>query len=100
MHVITRSALTRFWETHPNAEPALRTWYKLTAQAQWSTFVEVRQTFPSADLVGKFTVFNIGGNNYRLIALVDFTYQKVFVRYVLTHAEYDKETWKNDPWYH
>jgi mRNA interferase HigB len=99
MHVITRTALIRFWESHPNAEPPLRTWYKLTSQAQWSSFVEVRRTFPSADLVGKFTVFNIGGNRYRLIALVDFTYQKVFVRHVLTHAEYDKEAWKNDPWY-
>lgn len=99
MHVITRSALTQFWESHPNAEPALRTWYKLTAQAQWSSFVDVRRTFPSADLVSKFTVFNVGGNNYRLIALVDFTYQKVFIRHVLTHAEYDKEAWKNDPWY-
>lgn len=99
MHVITRAALIQFWELHPNAEPPLRTWYKLTAQAQWSSFVDARRTFPSADLVSKFTVFNIGGNNYRLIALVDFTYQKVFVRHVLTHAEYDKEDWKNDPWY-
>ncbi|CAA9374764.1 hypothetical protein AVDCRST_MAG94-4450 [uncultured Leptolyngbya sp.] len=99
MHVITRSALTEFWQIHPNAEAALRTWYKLTAQVRWRNFVDVRQTFPSADLVGKFTVFNVGGNNYRLIALVDFNYQKVFIRHVLTHAEYDKEAWKNDPWY-
>lgn len=98
MHVITRATSIQFWELHPNAEPPLRTWYKLTAQSQWSSFVDTRRTFPSADLVGKFTVFNIGGNNYRLIALVDFTYQKVFVRHVLTHTEYD-EAWKNDPWY-
>ncbi|WP_414529831.1 type II toxin-antitoxin system HigB family toxin [Nodularia chucula] len=60
--------------------------------------VELRQTFSSADQVGNFTVFNIGGNNYRLITLVDYKFQKVFIRHVLTHAEYDKEDWKNDPW--
>ncbi|NJR74911.1 MAG: type II toxin-antitoxin system HigB family toxin [Scytonema sp. CRU_2_7] len=67
--------------------------------AQSQNFVELRQLFPSADQVSHLTVFNIGGNNYRLIALVDYKYQKVFIRHVLTHAEYNKEDWKNDPWY-
>jgi mRNA interferase HigB len=44
-------------------------------------------------------VFNIGGNKYRLITLVDYAYQKVFVRAILTHAEYDREDWKRDEWY-
>jgi mRNA interferase HigB len=61
--------------------------------------VELRQTFPPADKVGNFTVFNIGGNNYRLITLVDYEYQKVFIRHILTHAEYDKDDWKNDHWF-
>jgi mRNA interferase HigB len=66
---------------------------------KWQNFVDLRQVFPSADQVGNLTVFNIGGNNYRLITLVDYKYQKVFIRHVLTHAEYDKEEWKNDQWY-
>jgi len=99
MHVITRSALSQFWQKHPNAEPALRFWYKLTTLAQWENLAELRQTFPLADPVGNFIVFNIGGNNYRLIARVDFNYKKVFIRHLLTHSEYDKENWKNDPWY-
>jgi mRNA interferase HigB len=99
MHVISRSRLTEFWEKHPNAETSLRLWYKLTFLAQWQNFVELRQVFPSADQVGNLTVFNICGNNYRLITLVDYTYKKVFIRYVLTHAEYDKEDWKNDEWF-
>ncbi|MBW4563218.1 MAG: type II toxin-antitoxin system HigB family toxin [Mojavia pulchra JT2-VF2] len=98
MHIITRSRLSEFWEKHPNAQTSLRQWYKLTSLAKWQNFVDLRQIFPSADQVGNLTIFNIGGNNYRLITLVDYKYQKVFIRHVLTHAEYDTEDWKNDPW--
>jgi mRNA interferase HigB len=99
MHIITRVRLKEFWEKHPNAETSLRLWYKLTSLAQWQNFVELRQVFPSADQVENLTVFNIGGNNYRLITLVDYEYKKVFIRHVLTHAEYDKQNWKNDEWF-
>lgn len=99
MHIITRSRLVEFWEKHSDAETSLRTWYKLASNTQWQNFIELREVFPSADQVENLTVFNIGGNKYRLIALVDYSYQKVFIRHVLTHAEYDKEEWKNDPWY-
>ena len=99
MRVISRRALREFWEKHPNAEPSLLIWYQRTSDAEWQNFVEVRQVFPSADLVGNFTVFNIGGNNYRLICFIDYEYQIVFVRSVLIHSEYDKENWKNDDWF-
>ncbi|MEJ6480440.1 type II toxin-antitoxin system HigB family toxin [Nostoc punctiforme UO1] len=99
MHIISRARLSEFWEKHSNAQISLRLWYKLTSLAEWQNLVELRQTFPSADQVGNFTVFNIGGNNYRLITLVDYEYQKVFIRHILTHAEYDKDEWKNDHWF-
>ncbi|MBN3989835.1 MAG: type II toxin-antitoxin system HigB family toxin [Nostoc sp. NMS2] len=99
MHIISRARLSEFWEKHSNAQTSLRLWYKLTSVAEWQNLVELRQTFPSADQVGNFTVFNIGGNNYRLITLVDYEYQKVFIRHILTHAEYDKDDWKNDHWF-
>jgi len=99
MHIITRSRITEFWKKHPDAETSLRLWYKLTSFAQWQSFAELRQVFSSADQVGNLTVFNIGGNKYRLITLVDYEYQKVFIRQVLTHAEYDKQNWKNDEWF-
>lgn len=70
-----------------------------TKIAQWKNFIELRQIFPSADQVENLTVFNISGNKYRLIALVDYTYQKVFIRHILTHAEYDTDNWKKDSWY-
>jgi mRNA interferase HigB len=99
MHIITHSRLKTFWQKHPNAKPRLQGWYIRTRYAHWTNFVELRQIFPSADQVGKFTVFNIGGNNYRLITFIDYEYHKVFIRHVLTHAEYDREEWKNDPWF-
>lgn len=99
MHIITRSRLVEFWEKHPDSKTSLLLWYKLATTAKWKNFVELREVFSSADQVGSFTVFNIGGNKYRLITLIDYTYRKVFIRYILTHAEYDKDDWKNDEWY-
>jgi mRNA interferase HigB len=99
MHIITRSRLVEFWNQHSTAKTGLLLWYKITNAATWQNLVELHEIFPSADLVGNFMVFNIGGNKYRLITLVDYAYQKVFVRAILTHAEYDQEDWKRDEWY-
>jgi len=99
MHIITRSRLVKFWGQHATAKTGLLLWYKLTSSASWQNLVELHEVFPSTDLVSNFTVFNVGGNKYRLIASVDYTYQKVFIRHVLTHAEYDKKDWKQDEWY-
>jgi mRNA interferase HigB len=99
MRVVSRKALRRFWEKHSTAQPGLVLWYERISKARFETFNDLRQIFPSADWVGNFTVFNIGGNNYRLITLIDYDYQIIFVRAVLTHAEYDKENWKNDDWF-
>ena len=59
--------------------------------------MEVQSDYPSAESVGSFTVFNIKGNHYRLIVSIDYLAQTIYIKYVLTHAEYDKEQWKNDP---
>ena len=96
--VITRRKLTEFWEQHADAETRLRACYQVVSTADWRSWDDVKRVFPSADLVGRFVVFNIGGNNYRVIARVEFKVHKVFVRYVLTHAEYSKGGWKHDPW--
>ena len=98
VRVISRRRLREFWEVHARAEVSLRVWYKVVSTATWRDLVDVRSTFPGADQVGRLTVFNIGGNRYRLVALIDFTWQKVFVRRVMTHAEYDDGDWKDDPW--
>jgi mRNA interferase HigB len=94
MHVISERALREFWATHPDAESPIRSWIKVVEQAEWRQFADVRRSLNSADQVGKFTVFNIGGNKYRLIACIHYNRGKVFVRHVLTHAEYDRGAWK------
>jgi len=99
MRVISKRALREFWEKHPNAEPNLLQWYQRTSEAAWKNLAEVRQVFISADIVENLTIFNISGNNYRLITFIDYEYQLIFIRCVLTHAEYNKENWKNDSWF-
>ena len=94
MHLITRKTLTVFWQKHPDSKTALERWSGIIKKNNFDSFAQLRETFPSADLVGKLTVFNIGGNKYRLIAAIHFNRQKVYIRNVLTHKEYDKGDWK------
>ena len=96
MHVISEKLLRDFWADYPDAETPLRSWHREAEHAEWEKFSDVRDHYPSADQVGKFTVFNIGGNKYRLIAAIHFNRGKLYVRKVLTHQEYDKGEWKND----
>lgn len=99
MWVVTRQRLKAFWEHHTDAETRLRAWYRTVQASEWHTFADVRRTFGSADVVGAFVVFNVGGNNYRVICRIQYTTHKVFIRHVLTHAEYDTNAWKRDPWF-
>ena len=85
MHVITRKRLNEFAEKHPDMRSALANWYRLMKRETFRSFAHLRETFPSADLVGKLTVFNIGGNKARLIAALHFNRGKVYIRAVLTH---------------
>ena len=94
MHVISRKRLNEFVEQHPDARPSLAHWFGLIKRGAFANVIELRDTFPSADQVGKLTIFNIGGNNVRLIAAIHYNRQKVYVRSVLTHAEYDEQSWK------
>ena len=99
MRIITKTRLTNFYLEYPSAKRNLLAWYKITHDAAWQNLVELREMFPSADLVSNFTVFNIGGNKFRLFVYIDYEWQMVFIRHVLTHADYDKNDWKNDDWY-
>lgn len=97
MHVISRKRLVAFWQRHPESESPLTAWFKVARSGEWANLSELRNTFSaSADLVGYCTVFNIGGNRFRLITHVDYEFKRIYVRHVLTHAEYDRDAWKGD----
>ncbi len=91
MVVISKTQLNQFGQQHSAAADALDEWYKSVKQADWGNFAELRQTFNSADYVGNDRyVFNIKGNRYRLVAMIFFDIRTLFVRFIGTHAEYDK----------
>ena len=94
MHVITRRRLLEFAERQPDCARALDSWYRIVKRTDFASFAELRRAFPSADRVGRLTVFNIGGNKARLIAAIHYTGQRVYIRRILTHGEYDSGTWK------
>ncbi len=94
MRIISRKKLKEFWFKHPQSEIPLDNWYKIIARNSFKNLVELRSTFPSADLVDNLIVFNISGNKFRLITAVHFNTGTVYIRAVLTHAEYDKGGWK------
>lgn len=94
MHVIYRKALRDFWEQHPDSETALVRWFKVMERTEFAGFNDLREAFPSADKVDDWVVFNIGGNKYRLITSIHFNRGRVYVRHVLTHAEYSRGDWK------
>ncbi len=94
MHIITRKRLNEFAEKYPSAKSSLQHWYKLMKKRRFDSFNHLREIFPSADQVGKLTVFNISGNKARLIAAIHYNRQKVYIRSVLTHEEYNEGKWK------
>jgi len=91
MRIVTFKRIQEFIEQHPNSDIALRNWYKHTSKSEWDCFADIKRTFSSVDSVGNNRfVFNIKGNNYRLIAIVIFASKKVYIRFIGTHSEYDK----------
>ena len=93
-HVITRKRLNEFAEKHPDTKTALAHWYSAAKRNNFSSLAELKAIFPTADRVGKLTVFNIGGNKVRLIAAIHYNRKRIYIRAVLTHAGYDEERWK------
>ena len=93
MRIISRQAIVRFAERHPDALAPLMNWYRITKRADWNSLVELRRDFAHADAVGRRTVFNIHGNKYRLIARVNYRSKRTFILHILTHAGYSKGGW-------
>ena len=91
MRVIKRPTLRTFWEVHRDAEDELKAWYAEAERAQWKTPQDILKRYNSADILsGNRVVFNIKGNHYRLVAQIHYNTGIVYIRFVGTHAEYDR----------
>ena len=101
MRIISERRLREFWEAAKGAERDRRKktsleWITVVKLARWNTFTDVRETFNHRDVSSGCTIFDLGGNRYRIIAKVAYRIKVVFIREVLTHAEYDEGKWKGD----
>ena len=99
MWIITKRRLQQYWEEHQDTEGWLENWHKVTRWAKWKNLQDVRKSFPQADSVrvasGKSaTVFNVRGNNHRMITAIHYNTGKIYVMAVMPHAEYSKDKWK------
>lgn len=91
MRVVSRPTLKSFWILHPQAEQPLRAWYDEARQAAWSRPQDIKDHYATASFIGgNRVVFNIKGNDYRLVAAVAYRFQAVYIKFVGTHAEYDR----------
>jgi len=90
MHVISRKKLKEAALEHADLEAPLDAWFRIAKKAEWKSFTDVRKTFAMADAVGGWTVFNIRGNQYRLIVEINYAFGRIYVRHVLTHSQYDR----------
>ena len=89
--IIAKKTLRDFWKDHADSEQYLKTWYQTTKNSNWNSPYDVKQTFINASILkDSRVVFNIKGNSYRLIVKFNYVRQWAFIRFIGTHAEYDK----------
>jgi mRNA interferase HigB len=90
VRIIARKTLREFWKVHPDAEEPLLAWYREVEKEDWNTPAKVKAKYRTASIVGgNRVVFNIKGNDYRLVVKINYPYRVVYIRFVGTHAEYD-----------
>ncbi len=97
MYLISIRKLRADSAKYPDVSEQIETWNAAVEEAEWQNLEEVRLVYRDAEAVGNLTVFNIKGNAYRLIVGINYRKQMMYYKYFLTHAEYDKDKWKNDP---
>ena len=93
MNVISKDGMKQLTRNHPDCATAAMQWFRIAKRANWQNFEAVRQSINSADLVGNLLLFNLRGNAYRLIVRVNFKGQRLYVKALLSHQEYDKKEW-------
>lgn len=91
VRVIAKKILREFWQKHPDCEQQLKSWFREAEKGDWKNLHEIKKDYPSASILKHSrVVFNIKGNNYRLIVKINFHYQMMWIRFIGTHREYDK----------
>ena len=91
MRIISRKTLKEFWDLHPDCEQQLKIWFKEVKKAEWTNLNMIKKEFPSLSILqGNRLVFNIKGNNYRLIVRINFDFKIVWIKFIGTHKQYDK----------
>lgn len=96
MHIIARKTLVEFGVKYPDARNALERWWTICRKNSYSSFSDLKMTFGSADTVNKCVVFNIGGGKYRLVVRINYTGQRMWIKYVLPHKDYDQLNLRED----
>jgi mRNA interferase HigB len=94
VRIVSRKAIREAAARHGEWGASLNAWYKITKDADWKNFAEVRNSWSNSDVVGGFVVFDIGHNKCRLIATIKYKWRMVYIRRILSHAEYDREEWQ------
>jgi mRNA interferase HigB len=91
LRVIAKKTLRDFWAKHPDCEQQLKAWFQEALKSQWKKPGDIKKEYPSASFLAENrVVFNIKGNSYRLIVKINYDYQMIWIRFIGTHAEYDK----------
>lgn len=94
MRVVSRKRLRDAQAVHADLLDPLNVWWRVAEGSEWKSLADVRKTYRDVDAVGRYTVFNIKGNKYRLIVRMEYAKHKIYVITVLTHAQYDEGAWK------
>src|SRR5437868_9685086 len=96
MRIISERRIREFYEKNRESESVFREWIQVVRKADWLSFSDVRRSFNHSDVHDKFTIFDIGGNKYRIIAKIEYSKHIVFIRFVMSHGEYNKHSkWCN-----
>jgi mRNA interferase HigB len=94
MRIITERRIREFYVKNKLSESAFRDWIQVVRKADWQLFSDVRTSFNHVDFHHKLAIFDVGGNKFRIIAKIEYSKHLVFIKFVLTHLEYDKHsTW-------
>jgi mRNA interferase HigB len=94
MRVVGKTLIEDYGISHSNARRPLGAWLRVAEQATWQNIMEVKQTYPHADYVKPYTIFDIKGNSYRLITIINYDSQLLSIERRMTHSEYNKGNWK------